>query len=630
MNLLPLSASTLTGAVGLPASSCYFETLHKHVPTSGNNNSIEDLMTSPEQMEPTFERLTLDQLHNIEQALRKVKKRKTRQQAAAAAAAAALDASSPSGHKKQKLDTDNNKDGQQSQMHPASVNTTTTQNSHNRTVIGPPAIEMRDGVEWVSFVYSHNRVLQRHAIRTDIDDICLESIDEEFQLDNCVYPRANVPKETYQGNRWNYETQCNVLGWKLAWINKEIVGKRGLIQRAVDSYRNRNPTMRSRRVARQTKMLNGTLRKRKSIFPSPPAAASSDNGTANDDSVVSSFPLPCATSIPKTMTMEDELHVRFRVKITLDQVDLNDIDPSFRAANCVYPRAMAVESRENPFLQQKWVEENTCNELGWKMAWLNPRLINKRTLLQRALDLYRLKFMPSLAPRQKSSRTAPKPPPPLAFSDMDQSLTRESNNGLMPHHPTAPFSPSLSCTTDTTESLDFGECLSLDDDDDADMMDGCDLASINTSLTASSFGNDDNTTMICTPTSSPLDGSSSAAQLNKLLLDDHHHHHPAVCSSLCGGANLCLFGNSDVVSPPPLFPSFSSPVVDASTGPMDDFALLPSVMQMNPTNNQSQPLLNELPSSAMMDFTKTYDNGLFDHDLLFKMEETADDLFDFL
>ncbi|CAO3593526.1 unnamed protein product [Absidia cylindrospora] len=583
MNLLPLSASTMTGAVGLPASSCYFETLHKHVPTSGNNNSIEDLMTSPEQMEPTLERLTLDQIHNIEQALRKVKKRKTRQQQAEAAAA--LDASSSSGHKKQKLATDSNNDQQ---------TTTTTQSSHNRTVIGPPAIEMRDGVEWVSFVYSHNRVLQRHAIRTDIDDICLESIDEEFQLDNCVYPRANVPKETYQGNRWNYETQCNVLGWKLAWINKEIVGKRGLIQRAVDSYRNRNPTMRSRRVARQTKMLNGTLRKRKSIFP--PATAS-DNNNIDHDSAVSPFPLPCATSIPKTMTMEDELHVRFRVKITLDQVDLNDIDASFRAANSVYPRAMTVDACENPFLQQKWVEENTCNELGWKMAWLNPRLINKRTLLQRALDLYRLKFMPSLAPRQKSSRTAPTPPPPLAFSTMDVSLTREND-------PTASFSPSLSCTTDTTESLDFGECLSLDDD----FMDGCDLASINTSLTTSSFGNDDNSTMICTPTSSPLDSSSLAP----LLYDQHPS---AACSSLCGGANLCLFGND--LSP--LFPPSTN--VSSPT----DFALLV-------TNEQQQqlPLLNDLPSSAMMDFTKTYDNGLFDHDLLFKMEETADDLFDFL
>ena len=50
----------------------------------------------------------------------------------------------------------------------------------------------------------------------------------------------------------------------MAWLNKEeIAGKRGLIQRAVDSYRNRYPSMRSRRVARQEKLMNGTLRKRK-------------------------------------------------------------------------------------------------------------------------------------------------------------------------------------------------------------------------------------------------------------------------------------------------------------------------------------------------------------------------------
>jgi hypothetical protein len=172
-----------------------------------------------------------------------------------------------------------------------------------------------------------------------------------------------VPKETYQGNRWNYETQCNILGWKLAWINPEIVGKRGLIQRAVDSYRNRTPTMRSRRVARQTKMLNGTLRKRHSAAAGPDKEPS----PVVDPEEAGDGPFAVAPHIPKTMTMEDEHHMRFRVKIALDSVDLDTIDTSFRLANCVYPRALKVDFLSSD-LPPKWMEENVCNELGWKMV----------------------------------------------------------------------------------------------------------------------------------------------------------------------------------------------------------------------------------------------------------------------
>ena len=51
--------------------------------------------------------------------------------------------------------------------------------------------------------------------------------------------------------------------WKLTWLNAPVLsGKRGLIQRAVDSYRNRLPETRSRRVLRQEKLHSGTLRRR--------------------------------------------------------------------------------------------------------------------------------------------------------------------------------------------------------------------------------------------------------------------------------------------------------------------------------------------------------------------------------
>jgi hypothetical protein len=73
-----------------------------------------------------------------------------------------------------------------------------------------------------------------------------------------------VSREDYDGNRWEYETSCNKLGWQLCWLNQDqLSGRRGLIQRAVDSYRNRHAEMRSRRVTRQEKVANGTLRKRR-------------------------------------------------------------------------------------------------------------------------------------------------------------------------------------------------------------------------------------------------------------------------------------------------------------------------------------------------------------------------------
>ena len=73
----------------------------------------------------------------------------------------------------------------------------------------------------------------------------------------CIHGRL-VGKDTYNGNRFEYESSVNALAWKLTWLNADSLGgKRGLIQRAVDSYRNRTPESRSRRVLRQQKLQEG-------------------------------------------------------------------------------------------------------------------------------------------------------------------------------------------------------------------------------------------------------------------------------------------------------------------------------------------------------------------------------------
>jgi hypothetical protein len=127
-----------------------------------------------------------------------------------------------------------------------------------------PVAHIIDGIEYITFLYSHDRLVKEYTVRTDVENVQLQDIPMGFRVQNAIYPRANVARHEYDGNRWEYETSCNKLGWELCWLNQEqLCSRRGLIQRAVDSYRNRHAEMRSRRVTRQEKVANGTLRKRR-------------------------------------------------------------------------------------------------------------------------------------------------------------------------------------------------------------------------------------------------------------------------------------------------------------------------------------------------------------------------------
>ncbi|KAI9676467.1 MAG: hypothetical protein M1817_000624 [Caeruleum heppii] len=113
-----------------------------------------------------------------------------------------------------------------------------------------------NGVQWIAFEYSRDRVKMEYTIRCDVESVNVDSLSPEFRTENCVYPRACCGKDQYRGNRLNYETECNTVGWALAELNVCLRGKRGLIQRAVDSWRNSNqdPRLRSRRVRRMAKI----------------------------------------------------------------------------------------------------------------------------------------------------------------------------------------------------------------------------------------------------------------------------------------------------------------------------------------------------------------------------------------
>ncbi|KHJ31606.1 putative ribosomal protein l24e [Erysiphe necator] len=113
-----------------------------------------------------------------------------------------------------------------------------------------------NGVQWIAFEYSRDRVKMEYTIRCDVETINVDTLSSEFKTENCVYPRACCTKDQYRGNRLTYETECNSVGWALAELNPCLRGKRGLIQRAVDSWRNSNsdPRLRSRRVRRMAKI----------------------------------------------------------------------------------------------------------------------------------------------------------------------------------------------------------------------------------------------------------------------------------------------------------------------------------------------------------------------------------------
>ncbi|MCJ1481885.1 hypothetical protein MMC06_002045 [Schaereria dolodes] len=165
-----------------------------------------------------------------------------------------------------------------------------------------------NGVQWIAFEYSRDRVKMEYTIRCDVESVNVESLTSEFKTENCVYPRACCGKDQYRGNRLIYETECNTVGWALAELNPCLRGKRGLIQRAVDSWRNSNqdPKLRSRRVRRQAKINN-----RKQVTGHPPNHMAGPGGPGGAPGIpgTNSMAAPVQRQQPTTMNMgSQQLH----------------------------------------------------------------------------------------------------------------------------------------------------------------------------------------------------------------------------------------------------------------------------------------------------------------------------------
>ncbi|KAJ2649283.1 hypothetical protein IWW40_003271 [Coemansia sp. RSA 1250] len=296
-----------------------------------------------------------------------------------------------------------------------------------------PQVDTEDGIPWLSFVYAQKGKPKRHRIRIDIDRAPQSAIPASFQHNNCVYPRANCTRQAYAGNRWNYETECNKLGWKLAFLNQELLtGRRGLLQTAVNNYRSAVAGRKSRRVTRMEKAERSAGTKPAAqkracpaadtnehaatekrprcgddamqlVTPPPTAAAmeaqSSDTSplpmprTASAPLVSSSAQLPQTAKCLLISAYVSNKFTRIRISIDLGAISVAAVDQRFRRDHAVFPRALNTPRSRYHGLRGRWEFELTCNELAWRLAWLNKsRLKGRKPLIQKCLDAYRERF----------------------------------------------------------------------------------------------------------------------------------------------------------------------------------------------------------------------------------------------
>lgn len=257
----------------------------------------------------------------------------------------------------------------------------------NRKIVNLPAsqpyIKVVDGEERLAFRYNTKisesvmSVIPKDAVeenefcvKFDLDTVDITKLNEKFKVDNCVYPRANVPYEIYTGNRWNYETECNKLAWQFVSLNPVLLyGKKGLIQRAVDSYRNICKTSKGAKYLKE-EAFNGDIEKRKL------------------HAVV-----PVSGHVEYTIKGQNK---KCKINLNVDSVCMDKIPSEFITKFAVMPEEFEPED----FGKVVYKHKNPDNELAIKLAFLNVenstfqnviKQIGPTSALTRAVALYKAK-----------------------------------------------------------------------------------------------------------------------------------------------------------------------------------------------------------------------------------------------
>lgn len=195
------------------------------------------------------------------------------------------------------------------------------------------------------------------CVRFDLESVDISKLNEKFKADNCIYPRANIPYELYTGNRWNYETECNRLAWQFVSLNPVLLyGKKGLIQRAVDSYRNINKTNKGHKFYKDSTFY-GDIEKRRHASPT-------------------------FSSVHIQWVARGSIK-RCKIHTNVEYVDYSVISDEFKAKYSVLDDVFD----ENSFGCEKWESRNSDNELAVKIAFLNVENVSFLNAI-RAIGLY--------------------------------------------------------------------------------------------------------------------------------------------------------------------------------------------------------------------------------------------------
>ncbi|OLY77604.1 hypothetical protein AYI68_g8369 [Smittium mucronatum] len=324
----------------------------------------------------------------------------------------------------------------------------TSENETNQDLYkGPTHFIDESGIPHISFTYTLNGKFLRYTIRCDIEKVPISEIPNSFRLNNILYPKAHCNKSDYKGNRWDYENSCNFYGWRLAFLNQEkLAGMRGTLQRAVDSYRNLMTGRKNRRISKQQKLmqpefivgsgpngllnhenkgpnrnLNSSKMDSSSVSSDSNSLKSNYRETNKDPNQVRKHVISergelrflefrkkhiisklkdvsetlheSSSALPKMILVDVYTRNRFdriRIKADLGSVVSSTVPEEFQRAHCVYPRALDTAKERYKGALGRWAFEVSCNEIAWKLAWLNkPRLASKRPVMQKCLDAYR-------------------------------------------------------------------------------------------------------------------------------------------------------------------------------------------------------------------------------------------------
>ncbi|ORD94565.1 hypothetical protein ECANGB1_466 [Enterospora canceri] len=257
----------------------------------------------------------------------------------------------------------------------------------NRKIVNLPAsqpyVKMVDGEERLAFKYNtklSESVMSsmpkdtvdenEFCVRFDLDSVDITKLNEKFKADNCVYPRANVPYERYSGNRWNYETECNKLACKFVSLNPVLLyGKKGLIQRAVDSYRNICKTSKGSKYFKD-EVFSGDIERRR-----------------------------LHANIPQAGHIEYAIRgiqKKCKIHLNIDHVDPRELPAEFVAKYSVMPE----EYEPDDFGKEVYEYKNKENGLAVRLAYVNVdnstfqnviKQIGVTSAVKLAVQLYRTK-----------------------------------------------------------------------------------------------------------------------------------------------------------------------------------------------------------------------------------------------